>query len=291
MPRETVSHSEVESFLGCRLKHFYGYGLEIERGTISDSLSIGKIGHSALEAYFKSLQANHTHEEAQAAAMQVLMQHMLSDVKNATTAMETLQYFFVANPFAGWDILHVEQERYLEVNDTLKFPYIPDLIARDLEGNICLIDNKFMGQFLSQRDAELMSQLPKYAAALRVLGIFVDKIMYNVLKTYSYAKAQDNNAESRHLLLNVPFTEARLKETMREQLTASEEIQFLKSLPIEQWRARAYRAQNKTVCNNCSFRSLCVAELNDYNPQLVLKSEFIKRTRIDYAKTTKEIEA
>ena len=288
-PRKTVSHSEVESVLGCRFKHFVGYGLQVERSQVSDSLSIGKIGHSALETYFKALKTKATTDEAIEAALATLMKHMESDVRNASMAMETLQYFFAANPFAGWDILHVEQTFKLEVTDSLEFPYIPDLIARDPEGNVVLIDNKFMGQFISQRDAELMSQLIKYAAALRVVGIRVDKIMYNVLKTYSYAKAEDNNAETRHQLLNVPFNEARMKETIREQFTASEEIQFLKSIPLADWRARAYRTQNKLVCNNCGVRSLCVADLNDTNPQLVLASEYVKRTRLDHSKSPKEI--
>jgi hypothetical protein len=51
----SVSHSEVDSYLLCRRKHYYGYGLSLERISTSQSLATGTAGHRILEAFYAHL--------------------------------------------------------------------------------------------------------------------------------------------------------------------------------------------------------------------------------------------
>lgn len=51
----SVSHSEVDSYLLCRRKHYYGYGLGLERVSTSHSLATGTAGHRILEAFYGHL--------------------------------------------------------------------------------------------------------------------------------------------------------------------------------------------------------------------------------------------
>lgn len=291
--RTTVSHSEAESYLRCERAHYYGYILEIQRRETSDSLARGTIGHSALEIYFKSMKEMQDDNIRTTAVIpydemvkiskdkvkKFLIEQFLENPTLAAEVQETLTYFFQADPFKGWTILSVEDDYMFEVDETLQMPYKPDLIAMDLEGKIWLIDHKFVYDFFTARDAELQPQLAKYAFALRKMGKRVDKIGYHSLR---YRRIKESTVENRNSLLEFPLSDARATETMREQVFLSRRLQERKQLPLAVASSTAMRAANKMVCNNCSFRSLCLAELNQTNPQLVLDSEYVKRERIEY---------
>lgn len=288
--RDTVSHSEVESYLRCARAHYYGYILEIQRRETSDSLSRGTIGHSALEIYFKNMKKTQDGENSYEYRVEIskelvkkfLMGQFLINPTLAAEVQETLTYFYKADRFKGWRILSVEDDYMFPVDDSLKMPYKPDLIMMDPLGNVWLIDHKFVYDFFTPRDAELQPQLPKYAYALRAAGKRVDKIAYHSLR---YRRIKDSTVENRNSFLEVPLSEARAKETMREQVMVSREVQRRKGLPLIEASQTAFGAANKMVCNNCQFRSLCIAELNSNNAQLVLDSEYVKRERIEYEDT------
>lgn len=284
--RTTVSHSEVESYLRCERAHYYGYILEIQRRETSDSLSRGTIGHNALEIYFKNMKEMQDHlpyddrvEMSKELVKKFLIEQFLINPTLAAEVQETLTYFFEADRFRGWTILSVEDDYMFTVDDSLQMPYKPDLVIMDLEGKIWLIDHKFVYDFFTSRDAELQPQLAKYAYALRKMGKRIDKVGYHSLR---YRKIKESTVDNRNSLLEFPLTETRATETMREQVTLSRMLQSRKMLPLDIASNTAMRAANKLVCNNCQFRSLCVAELNGTNPQLVLDSEYVKRERIEY---------
>lgn len=290
MVRKTVSHSEVESFLRCNRAHYYGYLLEIMRRDTSDSLARGTIAHTAMEAYFKIIQqyqqANLPYAEAveaaQKAVSRALLEAFMLAPELAAQVKETIDWFYKAEPFKFWEILYVEEDFMLPIDDDLEMPFKPDLIARDPDGNVWLIDHKCVYDFYTPRDAELQPQLPKYLYGLRKLGIHIDKIGYHSLRWRSMKENDTPMVKRRNNLFGFSVPPARAIETMREQVSISREVQRRKALPLVEANAIAYRVANKMVCNNCSFRSLCIAELNDTNPQLVLDSEYVKRERIVY---------
>lgn len=290
--RVTVSHSEVESYLRCERQHFYGYGVEIQRDTESDSLNRGTLGHAALEAFFNvwlnngPIKPGDLMDQAQAAALAVVNAQLVKQPIVAAEVFECLSWFFSANQFEGWEVLGVEQVFQMVVKEDgqrLVMPFVIDLIARDRYGDLWVIDHKFMYDFISDRDAELMPQLPKYVAGMRVLGHHIDKAGYSVLR---YRSLKEPTVDSKYRFVPVPITETRLRSTIIEQVKASERIQELKRQDLPTWSDFALRTANKMVCNSCSFRSLCVAELNDWQPNLILNSEYKKKERREF----KEIE-
>ena len=132
--KDTVSHSEVESYLRCERQHFYGYGLEIQRqpGQESDSLFRGTVGHKCLEAAFNYLKDERfsiirsTVEDARSLALAETIE--ASDRPEVMKELMTcLSAFFDNFPFYGWTILAVEQEYVMPVAPGLNMPFVIDL--------------------------------------------------------------------------------------------------------------------------------------------------------------------
>jgi hypothetical protein len=282
----TVSHSEVESYLKCERAHFYGYGLEITRqpAYVSDSLYRGTKGHAGLQYFFELLREGYGLPEAQSKAAAFVAMEAIERPEVAKELVRCFQAFYKNYPYHGWTILEFEREYVLPVTEELAMPFIPDLIARDMYGDIWLIDNKFVYDFYTARDTELMSQLPKYLMGLRALGIEVDKLGYSM---YRYRSQTSQEADKYYKFTPVEFTPERVMQTMTEQVVVSDRIQRIKAtLSLEDWSGQAMRTANSMVCTSCGFRSLCVAELNNWQPNLVLNAEYEKKTRREFQVTT-----
>lgn len=285
--KPTVSHSEVDSALRCERAHYYGYSLNLQRKTESTSLRRGTIGHAALDVYFKSRMAGKPEEECQKDAGDFLVELSKQDpmaISLIGEVLECLAWFFRSGQFQGWEVLAVEQEYVLEIYQDLNFPLVIDLMIRDPYGKIWVIDHKFMYDFLTDDDEELQSQLPKYVAALRILGFTVDKAGYSILR---YRKIKEPSIDSKYRFVEARLTDKRIQRTFAEQAITAKRLREIKALPLEQQSFNAIRTQNKLVCKSCSYRSLCVAELNDYQPNLVLDSEYKQRERRDFVTADK----
>lgn len=281
--RITVSHSEVESYLRCERQWFYGYGLEIQRNNESDSLTRGKIGHAGMEVFFNALMNGASFIDAKAAAYAKVMEAMYDHPILINEIIRCYGFFFDNYPFEGWKVLGVEYEQLLSVDDELTMPFIIDLVIQDPDGYVWVVDHKFIYDFISDRDCELMPQLPKYFVGMKALGFTVDKMAYS---QFRYRTMKEENFENKYRFTPFSFTQTRLMQTITEQVVVSKRIQAAKKMPLEQLSAESMRTANKMVCNSCSFRSLCVAELNDWQPNLILNSEYMKKVRREF----KEIE-
>lgn len=282
--RTTVSHSEVESYLRCERQHFYGYGLEIQRkpGSESDSLFRGIIGHKCLEAAFNFMKENGTTTEVVTEAKAIALETTVAAISRPNVMKELvtiLSAFFEQFPFYNWTVLAVEEERVLPITETLNMPFVLDLLMADPYGDVWLIDNKFVYDFYNNRDIELMPQLPKYFVGLKAAGVSVDKMAYSMFR---YRSQKYDGPDKHYKFEPVTFSNARLTQTITEQVVVSDRIQQQKTHSLEEWSGTAMRTANQMVCNSCSFRSLCVAELNDWQPNLVLNSEYSKKQRREF---------
>lgn len=297
--KTTVSHSEVEAFLSCERKHYYGYGLEIQRRYTSDSLSRGVLGHLVLQKYFEVAKETRNFDAARTDATALLAQHMLEHPDELTIANEVLAAltnFWDLGGFTGFEILAVEKEFTFEVEEGYGIPFIIDLIVRAPDGTIGVIDHKFVKNLYSERDTELMGQLAKYVGFLRAMGFPVHWAAYNELRWYQPKNAAPTDLYSFAL---IDLSDSRIKRTFEEHYRASKRIIQRKQKVVEQgeqgmaeWSADALRVMNSMTCNWCPFRALCVAELNDESPDLVLDREYKKKERrLDKAQELLEIEA
>lgn len=291
----SVSHSEVDSYLLCRRKHYYGYGLSLQRVTESASLATGVAGHKILESFYKHILDNgiEAAEQAQAfddavlVAIQTYDDIVAGGYEDADrrAKLEDIlfheEYGYFANEFfvnKGWRVLAVESEFNLVYDDDTEasYPFVVDMIVQDTEGNYVVIDHKFVYDFYTPEQTDLQPQIPKYIGALRALGHEVSYGAYNMLRT---RKIKEPTAVSNNYLMILKPNNTRVVNTFMEQLGVASEIQALKELPLEEQDKRAYRTANKMVCQSCSFRDICSTELMGGNVELMKKTEYKIRER------------
>lgn len=280
--KTTVSHSEVDSANRCSRAHYYGYSLGLKRIEESDSLTRGNFGHKVLEIYFLALKEGEHPQDARVNAETYITLAIANgdiDPKLGTEVLQCVRYFWEANTFANWKIIGVEYEAVLNITESLDLPVVIDLIAEDPYGDVWVIDHKFMYDFLTTKEIEVQSQLPKYVGALRALGVKVDRAAYNILR---YRNVKDSSVETRYRFQEAYLTSAQVQRVFTEQALKAVQLQEFKSRPLSEQAYLAVRALNYRVCNGCGFQSLCVAELNDTQPELVLNSEYKVRERREF---------
>lgn len=304
----SVSHSEVDSYLLCRRKHYYGYTLSLERISSSDSLAVGSAGHKILQAFYDViLAAGETAkeqklawDEAMSAALAKYHELVKEGFKEPDPEGRKAQLYdilfhpvwgyFVANePYVGVDtILAVEQEFSLEYDTETQaqYPFVVDLIVRKGK-DIVVVDHKFTYDFYTMEASDLQPQIPKYIGALRGLGYQVAYGQYNMLRTRRITGTKDKKtgtypgptADQMQDVLTLKPSPTRVARTFTEQMGVAAEIQARKELSVEEQERTAFRVANKMVCQSCSFRDLCEAELSGGNTSLMLKAEYKTRER------------
>lgn len=279
---ESISHSAVESYTLCRRKFYYGYTLDLQRETESVSLTEGSLGHEVLGTFYKSiLKAGDTVKEQQDHFWYALedareffkAQDYSPNPKRRDLEDTLFEEYFSQEPFVrkGWRILAVEKKFKLYYNeDRDSLPFVIDLIALDPKGKTVIIDHKFMYNFISYQEADLMPQIPKYMAGVRALGFAVDYGVYNMLRTRKDAREVCDT-------MKLKPNDTRVQRTFMEQIGVADEIAQRKKLPVDVQEATSYRTANKMVCQMCSFRDLCSEELAGGNVELSLKYEYKKR--------------
>jgi hypothetical protein len=291
----SVSHSEVDSYLLCRRKHYYGYGLSLERVSTSHSLAMGTAGHKILEAFYNHILAAGELPQEQKAAFDTaldvaketyaeVVKEGYEDATNKAPLEDMLfhpEWGYFANEFMvnnGWRILAVEQEFNLLYDEETesRYPFVVDMVVQDPEGRYVVIDHKFVYDFYTAEQTDLQPQIPKYIGALRAMNYPVEYGSYNMIRTRKL-KAPTTDSMQYFMILK-PNTD-RVLNTFMEQLGVAAEIQQLKELPIEEQSKRAYRTANKMVCQSCSFRDICSTELMGGNTELMLKTEYKIRER------------
>jgi len=76
----------------------------------------------------------------------------------------------------------------------------------------------------------------------------------------------------------VPLGNVRVMRTFKEQIATTERIAAYKEMPLEEWSEKAVRVANSMVCKSCSFRDLCIAELNGSDGKLMRRVDFEPNT-------------
>jgi hypothetical protein len=291
----SVSHSEVDSYLLCRRKHYYGYGLNLERISTSQSLATGTAGHRILEAFYAHLLSLSDTAEGQKENFDLAVQRAqtvyeeviaegYTDANNRALLHEILfdeEWGYFANEFMvnnGWRVLAVEAEFNLiyDTDTQSSYPFVVDMLVQDPEGRYVVIDHKFVYDFYTPEQTDLQPQIPKYIGALRAMGHEVAYGAYNMLRTRKLKTPAPDSMN--YFMILKPNTD-RVLNTFMEQLGVAAEIQALKELSIEEQNKRAYRTANKIVCQSCSFRDICSTELIGGNTELMLRTEYKIRER------------
>lgn len=279
----SVSHSEVDSYLLCRRKHYYGYTLSLQRVQESSALAMGTAGHKVLEVFYNLILEGATFDAA-LKATKIIADELRQEVptpNGRANIFDTLfDYYFPNEPFVkeGYKILAVEKEfslQYDEEND-LQYPFVVDLIVESPDGKTIVVDHKFVYDFYNYEASIMQPQIPKYVGALRALNYKIDHGMYNMIRT---RKLKEPDAASMCQRLDVKPEAERVRQVFTEQIAVASEIQKIKQMSEADQSAHAYRVANKMVCQSCSFLDICRTELSGGNTKLMIQTEYKIRER------------
>lgn len=283
----SVSHSEVDTYLLCRRKHYYGYTKSLQRVRESAALAMGTAGHKVLEVFYTAILNKKSFQEAWAEA-DAIAGELAPTVPTPTgraNIFDTLfDLYFPNEPFVnkGYEILAVEKEFNLEYDteNQLSYPFVVDLIVRSPEGKTIVVDHKFVYDFYNYEASIMQPQIPKYIGALRALNYKIDYGMYNMVRT---RKLKEPDFESMCQTLNIKPEPERVTQVFKEQIAVANEIQNIKAMPEEDQSNTAYRVANKMVCQSCSFLDICRTELSGGNSALMIQTEYKIRERKAFA--------
>jgi hypothetical protein len=282
-----ISHSEVQDYALCKRRHYYRYIEGIDKIDDSSALFRGTVGHAALQGYYGVMaeldspaDQKALHDEAVEVAFaefRKLYKKTVDDGKHMPLEEILFDWYFPNEPFVqhGWQILAVEKKFQIEIEKDLIYPFTVDLVAYDRNGNMTMVDHKFVYDFYGKAALSLNPQLPRYVGGMRALGFPVTRAYYNEIRTRPMGKA--HTARDRLTQDEVILSQARMDKTWDELYGMAVEIKDLKSaLDIGQLNEIAFRTANEHTCKNCPFRLVCEAELNDENPELIRKSYYRK---------------
>lgn len=272
-----VSHSEVDQYLSCERKHWYGFGLQLQRQSQSASLQRGTMGHAVLDAYYSELQKNYHTPDARKAGFAKLAEFAVTpgvDLGLVADLQDLMIRYFDYAPTLDetFEIIHVEKEFRLTVSDKIEYPYKPDLIVKEIgTGRLYVIDHKFLYNFYTVDDMAISPQLAKYMGSLRAQGINIHSGLYNMLR---WRKVKDTSPQASFKREGVKITNARIATTFKEQVAAMEQIGHLKTLPVDEWEKKVLRTASSFNCKNCSFLTLCTLDLNGEDRTLATKYDY-----------------
>lgn len=288
-----ISHSEVETYLSCKRKHWFAFGdsthgpqAGLEPKTFSDSLFRGIQGHDALSVFFTAIKnGGNTNDAAESVRNHLNMIGIRPEVftKPNHLAIVTdlnsriLPRFFnnevVQLLDKGWFPQHVEETFRLRLefpNGVFVYPFRPDAIMRDQAGNLWVWDHKFIYNFYSEQETNLLPQIPKYIGSLRAMGMYIKGGYYNMLR---WREVKDESAHVKHS--KVTPSDKRVQNAFRQQYEKMVEIGELKQDP-DKWDQESSnsRVLSTMVCKSCSFKSICATELNGEDATLAKRVDF-----------------
>jgi CRISPR/Cas system-associated exonuclease Cas4 (RecB family) len=268
MPNELISHSEVEAFSQCEKKHEYAHIQKIQPKKSSLALDRGNAGHLMFEVFFKSLKEGMPTEEAKRLALMNPELMRLYPMVAVGEAMGWVTYW-IDNvwPTLGWKVVAVEQKYEIQVGEGLKYPFKFDLLV-EFKGELVLVDHKFTYDAYSEDVCRLLPQMPRYAGAMRKLGIDVRYGIYNFIRTRSL-----KDPAARFHQQPVKFGDTRIKNSIMELVQEMKAIKQLEDTPVAS-RRLSIRTANKMNCDHCGFKELCARELEGQDTTILRKLEF-----------------
>lgn len=266
-----ISHSEAETFSLCQRKHFYSYGLKIQKIGVELPLYLyrGIVGHIGWAEYYRGLQARDKDPlDRGCTAIENDIQDGFEDKEIKDDLCILLELYHKQHP-EGWKIVRVESEDYYPLIDDELFTHIrPDLVAHLPGEGLSVIDLKFVYNFKPQVELELDPQLPKYYVGLKHFGLPIQSMFFQQVR---YRELKTPTGEQIFRLSKLPQTHKRFEQTMREHAIKSGHIAGLRSLSIEDWEASIYRTANTLVCPKCTFAEICANDINGRDRSLMIK--------------------
>jgi len=258
-----ISHSQIFCYLACSLKYQFQYVEQRQKERISLALPFGKAIHLALERYYRSLMDDRTivsldlmetlFEESLTLELDnseipVMFKAEASDTASAIQMGKGLLKTFYDNiDLAGMEIVDVElplsAPLYTDTGEKTDITLVGfiDLLMRDAEGNLLVVDNKTSKQKKSQDAVDDDLQMTAYSYLLAANGYVFPRAEVNcrfdVLRKLKTPKLEQyfttRKAENRR----------RFARIANAVLAGIEQRIFI---PVKGW-----------LCSDCSYADAC----------------------------------
>lgn len=277
---DVASGSQLDSFLQCRRKYYYGYDLNLEPPSKGRAITLGTAGHALLGAYYRALMSGAGHREAvdsaQGLASWTLEVELGIDSTTAGQALQlcTLYWAAYADDLRWLRVRAVEQE-FQSVLDGVPYAATVDLVVDDIRsGETQVWDHRFLGSFYDEHLLVIDPQLPRYVLLLRAAGIPVTGAVRNMVRT---ANRKTHTPEMLLRRIPVPITEERLATAEQERDSVLREWKAWRANPLWLRKQLARRTFSRS-CDYCYYRKPCAMDADGQDSSVELETAFVPRT-------------
>jgi putative RecB family exonuclease len=258
-----ISHSQIFCYLACSLKYQFQYVEQCQKERISLALPFGKAIHLALERYYRSLKDDRTivsldlmetlFEESLTLELDnseipVMFKAEASDTASAIQMGNGLLKTFYDNiDLAGMEIVDVElplsAPLYTDTGEKTDITLVGfiDLLMRDAEGNLLVVDNKTSKQKKSQNTVDDDLQMSAYSYLLAANGYVFPRAevscRFDVLRKLKTPKLEQ------HFTSRTAENRRRFAKIANGVLAGIEQRIFI---PVKGW-----------LCSDCSYADAC----------------------------------
>ena len=188
-----LSYSQISTYLGCGLKYRFNYVEKRPYERISASLFLGSAIHLAIERYYQTIRNKETRE--QLSVLEEMVEHSLAvdcDLTDVPVIFKQeapdrqslinqgkglIRMFYESVDLTGYEIVSVEMpvsaRIYNEEGEPTDFRLVGaiDLLLRDENGELVIVDNKTAARAKSQADVDEDLQFSAYSFLLVSTGI------------------------------------------------------------------------------------------------------------------------
>jgi hypothetical protein len=296
--------TEITEFLRCPKRYDYAWVQNLEPKQRNEKLTIGSAIHKYLESLYRFLD----HKQAKSTMLEYLQQESAL-AEEQFEEMKDLclniceNYFMTYQLDLSWAGLLVESEFKIALDDETNYIGTVDLLVKDKDGLIWLVDHKTTNQIdIFDKNSDMDRQISRYWYAMDTMFPTwkVDGFIYNIIlkdypqppkqlksgalskdksqKTnlYLYLQAiKDNNLKEEeyedfldYLDQNPKefFRRVKIERTEQERLAAIDEMEdVILDIRDKQSNGRWYRNITKDCHWDCAFKTLCQAEMDGSN--------------------------
>lgn len=281
-----VSGSQLDCFSRCQREHYYGYDLGLTPlREQKRARRLGTAGHVLLAPYYRALASGAGHAEAVDAALGAASWQLEIEMGLPGDVVEEARnlvqlYWAAFNDDPSWmQVLAVEQQYRVQLGADMQYAMQIDLLIRDTRDNtVQLWDHRFLLDFYPEDVLVLEPQMPRYVAALRALGIQVDRAVRNMIRT---RRLKGSAPELRLRRAEVPIDPARLAVAARERDQRMIAMSSWLRLPVETRERLALRTFTRG-CTWCDFRAPCAVSADGGDENAVLAADYEPNTSYGY---------
>jgi RecB family exonuclease len=294
--------SEVTDYLRCRKRYEYAWIQNLEPKQRNEKLTIGSAIHKFLELWYSEHRAL---EAIDAMVQYIYDNTRDMDQTEADDLCELarnicvnyVQYYGMDH---NWTVKGVELPFSVQLNSEINYIGTIDLLVEDEDGKLWIVDHKTTASIdIYDKNSDMDRQISRYWASLEKLGYRIEGFIYNIilkdipvepklLKTGALSKdksqkttlamyreaiernnlKEEDYADFLQYLEDQPkefFRRVKVERTEAERMAALDETEQIIDDIRTTHPKRFYRNITKDCSWDCSFKALCVAQMDGSN--------------------------